>query len=200
MFKLYKIIICLILITFLIDKNLVYSMGVMENRTKKFTSSVQQTVIWIIEDGFGEYYNNRDDHWLITASQRFGAYFYTKPSISEGDIIFTVIVECAWIHSKVIYCSKSEVDGFIYEYWTYSLFSMTRGDVPVNKIFFLITKTESMNGKREIVYKSTKFFKNYKIRDKIVISFPRNNDDLISWMEPWNYPDAFIGADFVVKP
>lgn len=92
-------------------------------------------------------------------------------------------------HTTDIVCMHREkIESFVYEYWIikkYLHYSSGFRD-----IIFVVTNSNSITDKRNILYKSSQFIEEINIDETQKFIFPTDVNTLF-WLQPWLYPDNY---------
>jgi len=167
--------------------------GRIDDQTKKSRAIVEKSAIWFIEEGAAEYYRSKDVELIKKQIEEFGGYIPTTEIVLTNSfgVLMEILIDDAWMGS-VATCYFRVESKFIYEYWTIKISSSR--EEPKKGIYFLITKSAGLDKKREIIYRTEKFFSEYTAPDGTVIRFPFNNKKTLYAINPWYYADGFKGT------
>lgn len=162
--------------------------GNFDERDKMSRAILEDVAVWFIEEGLSEYYKNKDLNFLEKSIKHRGAYLYTEICIEKYGYLAHIVPELFWVRSTVT-CYSRIHNNFIYEYWVMDRFGGTRTDVD-REIYFIITKTEGMDKKREIIHRRAKFFSEFNTPEGGIVQFPKDNKSVYR-LRPWKYSEAF---------
>lgn len=173
-----------------------YPSQLKEERELQSNKVLEQIAVWFITQGLPSYYQGKDIQEIVRKVNSLGAHLYTDPLIEKHGYIAQLVPTYYWLKSEITCYSRarSRNSQDIYEYWVIHRYSGTRGDVN-SEIFFLISQATTIRGHREIIYRTSHFFPDFKAPDGTFIEFPRDNKSAYR-LKPWYFPEAFKGTAF----
>jgi len=171
--------------------------GRIDDQTKKSRAIVEKSALWFIEEGVAEYYRSKDVELIKKQIEEFGGYIPTTEIVLTDDNtsgLVEILVDDAWMRSVTICYTReqSEQSGVVYEYWTIKINSSR--EEPRRAIYFLITKSDGIDKKRDIIHRTKKFFPKYTAPDGTIIRFPLDNDEALYDLNISYYSDGFKGT------
>lgn len=155
---------------------------------------LEDVAVWFIEEGLSEYYKGKDLYFLEKSIEQREAYLYTDILIEKLGYLAQIIPQYMWVRSTVTCYARIKSNNIIYEYWVVDRFGGTRSDVD-REIYFIITKSEGMDKKREIIQRRAKFFSEFNTPEGDIVQFPIDDNKSIYELRSWYYPEAFMGTE-----
>lgn len=164
---------------------------------KKNISFVENSKEWIVKNIIEFSYSDSDpqnniDKVLMNkfhSSMKGTSYF-----IDEDRAFVDIIIFSRGIY-YFIYCyEREEYNGDIYEYWFINKDGTDWSGV-TRSAEFIITKSNSLHGKREIIKRSDQFFEKYTIDNVDIVTFEKSNMWKVHKLEPWLYPLNYKNSD-----
>jgi len=166
--------------------------GRIDDQTKKSRAIVEKSAIWFIEEGVAEYYENKDVNLIRKNIQELGGFVPTTEIVLVDDTVLAkILVDHFWMRS-VATCYARVQSDLVYEYWTIEINSSR--EEPRRAIYFLITKSDGIDKKRDIIHRTKKFFPEYTAPDGTIIRFPLDNDEALYDLNISYYSDGFKGT------
>ncbi|MEE8574816.1 MAG: hypothetical protein V3T30_05330 [Thermodesulfobacteriota bacterium] len=160
---------------------------------------------WVVEESLVNHYQGSDACKIRCQIRKRAGKLYsgTTIHIDEEDYIAVFHIRLGrlndlYYNSSVFAVERVESKQNIYEYWVITRGRMTKyfsSDENSLSISFLITKSEGLDKKRKVIYRSPKYFSKYTAPDGTVIKFPTENNKIISELYIEEYPEAFKGTE-----
>lgn len=180
----------------------IFDPNIKQKREKQAREIFENIALWYIQDGIAEYYKTgRSEHVGNFVKQK-EAQLYTDVLISkdgkkyfEEEGFVTQIISQKWWMGSTVTCYSRLKEKKIYEYWVFDWYGGTRSDVENEGLNFIITESESSNGRRKVIFRTDKFMPMYKLSDKLTIEFPTKNNKSLYHLRFWQYPKSFAGTE-----
>lgn len=163
------------------------------DQTKESLAKIEKSTTWFIEEGMAEYYRDKDDDAIDERIKEIGGFVPTDPAVmfDHSGAIVTVLVDSYWMGGAVDLYARVESD-FVYEYWTLTITS-SRSE-PATGMYFIITKSDGIDKKREIIKRTETFFPEYTAPDGTVIRYPMHKRYAFGNLRNWKFPNSFKGT------
>ncbi|MEE8574815.1 MAG: hypothetical protein V3T30_05325 [Thermodesulfobacteriota bacterium] len=160
---------------------------------------------WIVEEALANHYQGMDSCKIrCQISKRAGKLFSgLHLDIEKNDYIAGFSTELGRFNN-VFYLSDAfvvervESKNFIYEYWILDrsrLVKYSTSDDDSLVMYFLITRSEGLDKKRQVIHRSPKYFSKYTAPDGTVIKFPTEDNKIINRLHFEDHPEAFKGTE-----
>jgi hypothetical protein len=149
---------------------------------------------WIIENGIMEILTNSSyiDKFDSVIGDEFATGISTPPTLKdEYKMAFFNLSDHATNYT-INLLKRSQFNGSIYEYWMIFKSSNTSVLKHPKNGQFLITRSDNMKSRREIIKESGQFFHQYKEGDAVVISLDYENNMFIRYkLAAWEIPHCY---------
>lgn len=162
-------------------------------RDQKARKALEESAVWFITEGVAKYYQGIDVKRIEALTQKNGVHLSTSAIIGRDENLATIMMGYYWVRKWVSCFTRLQSDGKIYEYWVIETGSK-RSDVK-KEINFIITQANSIKHKREIIYRTDKFFSKFLLPNGEHIAFPVEDNYQLYRLSPWHYPDAYKGTE-----
>jgi len=149
---------------------------------------------WFIETGFGEFYKTRDMTLVKKYVENRGYHFRVRPSIDkfhnhEGKRYHTlarIVIQAKNIYNQLWCLAQIEHNGNIYEYWVIQ--EAARAKSNYRNCEFMVSETESKDGRRKIIHSSSQFFSEHIVSEGFTFSFPKEK---VRKLRVYNFPECY---------
>lgn len=154
---------------------------------------------WLIQDGVALYYQHRDMNPLTEYVKSKGFDWRLTPGIDrrysfQGKQYYTcarLVIRSRHFEVQSWCLEKIAYKNAVYEYWV--IHEISRGrPYSFRECQFILTRAETEQSPREVIFQSDQFFEQYPISDEFIFSFPEKQ---VNNLYIGSYPHCFQETD-----
>lgn len=160
---------------------------------ERMTENLEKSARWIMEEGVSVYTNHGRDVIFDTLLDKWGTQLWVEPLVDGERHLAQFRIKARDIRYQILNLYRTNVEEIYYEFWIARI-EFGEDSRESRRTEFFVVKTKDIYGSREIVAESDQFISQFEVGDDL-ISFPKDNLDLIYDMAPWLYPENYQYSD-----
>ena len=165
---------------------------------KKMERNLDLASIWLIESGASSFHKGGKEILWRKLVDEWGVQLWVDPWIESDRYIIGFWIKARGIHYDILNLHRVPISGALYEFWAVKIYGRDWTNIKNTTVFY-VTKTNSVDGDREILERSEKFIDTYKIDGSQEIAFPTNDLAVLYELSAWDFPDSYEGSTLAQK-